>query len=205
MRFWLKLTLWILVVAGLVSLLFLGPAQTPVAAQQPTGSIPTVTGTPSGPYITVTYPEPIKVRAGPHTVYYPVVGSLAPGETAPAIGRSPAGEWIKISFPGAFDGSGVGWVYVALVSLSPGFLPVIEPPPTATLASVPTLDPAFVTAFRVEPTATRMPTFTPPSPLVVPTYANFSGASAARIPMGWVIFGLGLVGMIGLLFSFRWR
>ncbi|MDP2975796.1 MAG: SH3 domain-containing protein, partial [Anaerolineales bacterium] len=166
----MKLSLTFTILAGTAGLLFLGPAQMPAAAQQPTGSIATVTGTPSGPMITVNYPEEIKVRAGPNSAYYPVVGTLAPGETAPAIGRSPAGEWIKISFPGAFDGSGVGWVYVALVSLSPGFLPIIEPPPTATPRTTPTIDPTLAAAFSIPTTPTRLPTFTPPPPLVIPTF-----------------------------------
>src|SRR5262245_55080929 len=52
-------------------------------------------------YITVTYSDPINVRGGPSTVYYPIVGQLAPGDTAPALGTSPGREWVQISYPSA--------------------------------------------------------------------------------------------------------
>jgi Bacterial SH3 domain len=93
------------------SLLLFGLAPNHAAAQQsvtstPTGS--TVTTLP-GPFITVTYIEPINVRTGPSSFDYPIVGSIPVGGTAPAIGRSPAGEWIQILFPAGPRGT--GWVY----------------------------------------------------------------------------------------------
>lgn len=161
---------------------------------------PTLTPTVGRPLVTVTYEEPINVRGGPNSVYYPVVGSLPIGAVAEAIGRSQAGEWIKIAFPSASDGSGAGWVYAPLVTLSPGFLPIVEPPPTAVPVNVPTLDPRFVASLQPAPTDTRLPTFTAPPPLVVPTYQSPSHAGGG-ISAGVVVTVLGAAGLIGFLFT----
>lgn len=194
-----KIGLWYLILLGLSGLLWFAPAWTSVSAQQPTGNVPTVTGTPSGPFITVTSPDGANVRAGPSSYEYEAIGYLVPGETAPALGRSPAQEWIEITYLGSPNG--VGWVYAPLVSLSPGFLPILEPPPTATPLTTPTLNPTYVAAFQVQTTPTRLPTFTPPPPLAT---LNFGPADVAgsRVPMGFVILGLALVGILGAVFSF---
>jgi hypothetical protein len=196
---WLKLSLWILLCLDLIALVFLGVAQTPVAAQQPTGSIPTVTGTPSGPYITVTNPEQINVRSGPNSVYYDAIGVLLPAQTAPALGRDAGGDWIEIAYPGV--PSGVGWVYAPLVGLSPGFLPILEPPPTPTLRTTPTINPTLVAAFEVPQTPTRLPTFTAPPPLVIPT---FTGGLTTRtgVPYGLVILALVIIGIFVAVISY---
>jgi len=180
-------------------MLFLAPPWTPAAAQQPTGNIPTVTGTASGPIITVINPDGANVRAGPSSFDYAEIGFLVPGETAPALGRSPAGEWIKIIYLGA--PGGVGWVYAPLVSLSPGFLPILEPPPTATPRTTPTINPTFAAAFQVQTTPTRLPTFTAPPPVATLNFEPATG-SGSRVPMGFVILGLALVGILGAVISF---
>lgn len=195
----IKLGLWILIGLGFASLLWLAPAWTPAAAQQPTGNIPTVTGTASGPFITVNNPDGANVRAGPHTNDYAAIGYLVPGETAPAIGRSPKGEWIMIIYLPA--PSGVGWVYAPLVLLSPGFLPIVEPPPTATPRTTPTINPTFAVAFQVQMTPTRLPTFTPPPPLATLNFEPAAG-TGSRLPMGFVILGLALIGILGAVISF---
>jgi hypothetical protein len=178
---------------------WVAPAWTPAAAQQPTGNVPTVTGTPSGPMISVTSPDGAFVRAGPSSFDYIAFGWLVPGETAPALGKSPAGEWIQIIYLGAPDG--VGWVYAPLVSLSPGFLTIVEPPPTATPRTTPTINPTFAAAFQVQTTPTRLPTFTPPPPLATLNFESVTG-SGLRIPMGFVILGLALIGILGAVISF---
>jgi len=185
--------------SGFALLLFFGPARTPAAAQQPTGSIPTVTGTPSGPFIYVTYPEQINVRAGPSSAYYDAIGVLLTGETAPAIGKSPGGGWIEISYPGV--PGGVGWVYAPLVSLSPGFLPIVEPPPTATPRTTVTLDPTLAAALLVQSTPTHLPTFTPPAPLQIPTFTSGT-ETRSGVPIGFVILGLAIIGIFGGVISF---
>lgn len=149
--------------------------------------------------ITVTYSESIHVRSGPSSVDYPIIGSLEVGATARAIGRSPAGEWILIVAPEGASWAGTGWVYSALVSLTPGFLPVIEPPPTPTPLVSATLNPTFVAAFRTAATPTRLPTFTPAPPLQIPTFQNRADASVGGIPIGLVIVLLGLLGAVGLI------
>ncbi|MDI6770803.1 MAG: SH3 domain-containing protein [Anaerolineales bacterium] len=199
MRSWTKLFLVLTILAGAAGLFFFAPGSETVAAQQPTGSIATVTGTPSGPMITVTYPEQINVRAGPHSVYYPAVGVLLPGEQAPALGRSPGGEWIQIKYPGVQGG--IGWVYAPLVGLSPGFLPIIEPPPTATPRTTPTIDPTLAAAFSIPTTPTRLPTFTPPPPLVIPTFSP-AGSGGGSVPMGLVIFGMAFIGVFVAIIAF---
>ncbi len=199
MQTWIKIGLWILLLLGLAGLLWLAPAWTPAAAQQPTGNIPTVTGTASGPFITVINPDGANVRAGPSSYDYAAIGFLVPGETAPAIGRSPGQEWIEIIYLGA--PGGVGWVYAPLVSLSPGFLPIIEPPPTATPRTTPTINPTYAAAFQIQMTPTRLPTFTPPPPLATLHFEPAAG-EGSRVPMGFVILGLALIGILGAVISF---
>jgi hypothetical protein len=199
MRRWIRITLYSLLSASFLGLFFFEPRQIPAAAQQPTGSIPTVTGSPSGPFIYVTNPEQINVRSGPSSVYYDAIGVLLTGETAPALGKSPGGSWIEIAYPGV--PSGVGWVYSPLVSLSPGFLPIVEPPPTATPRVTVTLDPTLAFALLVRPTPTHLPTFTPPSALQIPTFAPDT-STRSGVPMGFVILGLAIIGIFGAVISF---
>jgi hypothetical protein len=171
-------------------------------AQIPTVDVPTVTGTPPGAMITVrtdTGNDQINVRGGPGVNTYDSVGVLIAGQQAPALGRTRGGDWIKIAFPGAPEG--VGWVYSPLVDLS-GEVPIIEPPPTPTPQTTPTIDPTLAAQFIVELPPTRLPTFTPPPPLVIPTFeAEDVHSGAAGVPMGFVIIGLAVVGMFGTLIS----
>jgi len=182
-----QLILAMSLLAGLVFGINLVPGQTDLAlAQQPTGSIPTVTGTPPGPFITVTYVEQINVRSGPSSTLYPVpVGVMLPGETAPALGISIGGDWIQIKYLGV--PGNIGWVYAPLVSLSPNAnLIPIDSPPTPTPLTTATINPTLAAAFIIETTPTRLPTFTPPEPLAVPTYENASN-SGFGLPLGLVI------------------
>jgi hypothetical protein len=193
---------WIYLIPGFAILVFLGSIRNPVAAQQLNTATPSATkvGTVSGAYITVTYLEGTNVRTGPSSFDYPAIGHIPNGETAPAIGRSPAGEWIQILFQ---DGPrGTGWVYAANVSLSTGaLLPIVEPPPTPTPLMTPTLNLTFVAAFQTLPTSTHLPTFTPAPPLVFPTYTNPASQSSGRAITTWVIVVLGLIGIVGLVIT----
>jgi len=191
------LSMLVLAIAGSMAV---SPAATAVRAQQPTGVIPTVTGTPEGPYIVVTYPEQINVRAGPNQAFYEKIGVLQTGETAPAIGRSPGGEWIQITYLGA--PGGVGWVYAYYLELYQGsILPIVEPPPTATPLTTPTINPTYAAAFGSQLTPTRLPTFTAPPPLQYPTFEPVAGTNS-RIPAGFIILGFLVVGVLGALISF---
>jgi hypothetical protein len=196
----IKTGIWILLLLLIAGMIWLTPTWTPAAAQQPTGNIPTVTGTAIGPFITVTSADGANVRAGPSSFDYEAIGFLVPEETAPALGRSPGKDWIEIAYPGAQGG--VGWVYTGLVSLSSGaYLPVLEPPPTTTPRTTPTINPTFAAAFQVETTATRLPTFTAPPPIATLDYKS-TPSTSTRIPMGFVILGLALIGILGAVISF---
>jgi hypothetical protein len=172
-------------------------------AQLPTVSIPTVTGTPSGVIITVRPSQNddfINVRSGPSTLF-PAIGVLLVGQTAPALGRSPGGEWIQIEYPGVSGGK--GWVFTVLVSVSPGELSVVEPPPTVTPQYTATIDPTLAAQFIVTQQPTRLPTYTEPAPLIIPTYVeNMPNQLPGGIPMGMVIVVLGITGILLTLFSF---
>lgn len=175
-----------------------------VHAQQPTGSIPTVTGTPAGPTVTVdpSLTEGVLVYAGPSTFDYLPVGYLLANETVPALGRA-AGkdDWIQIYYPGV-PGS-AAWVYALYVSLSPGaFLPIVEIPPTPTPNSTPTINPTLEAAFIGQQTPTRLPTFPPPPPLDLPSFTDVTSAQRTGVPTGLIILSLGLFGFFGAVISY---
>ncbi len=148
-------------------------------------------------------PDPINVRAGPSSYFYPKIGVLLPNQVAPALGRSPGGEWIQIEYLGV--PGNVGWVYAPLVSLSPGArLKIVEPPPTPTPVATIAIDPTLAAAFIVPATPTRLPTFTPPAPVSVPTFVAPapSAASSGGVPLGLIIVSLGALGIFGAFISF---
>ena len=200
-RFQIKRSLWVFIAIGIAGLLFFTPASNIAQAQQPTGSVPTVTGTPSGAIVTVFQDLPfVNVRSGPSSYFYPRVGILLSNQSAPALGRSPGGDWIMIGYVGA--PGNVGWIYSPNVSLlSQTFLPVVDAPPTPTPLATPTIDPTLAAAFIIPETPTRLPTFTPPAPLDIPLFVDESAASANRFPMGLAIFSLGVIGLVGALIS----
>ncbi len=169
------------------------------SAQQQTTDTPEPAGDQA--YITNTFTgEPaINVRNGPSTIAFPIpCGSMPLGATAPALGASPGHDWVQISFP-ACPG-GVGWVYAANVTLT-GALRIVEPPPTPMPLATPTIDPTLQAAFQIEPTVTRLPTFTPPPPLEVPTFSQESGAPSG-IPTAAAILAIALLGGLVLGASF---
>jgi len=198
--------LYSIIFLGLFGILLVLNNQELVHAQIPTGTIPTVTSTPSGPIVSVRPGQNedfINVRSGPN-VLYPKIGVLLLGQTSPAKGRSPGGEWILIEYPGV--AGGMGWVYANLVSLTPGNLPIVEPPPEPTPAVTQTIDPTLAAQFIVTVAPTRLPTFTPPPPLVIPTYpVSSSTGIISGVPMGLVILVLLTVGILLGIFSFIQR
>src|SRR5512136_2280425 len=90
----------------LVALAQFGLARADLPAQIPTGSIPTVTGTPVGALVVVLDNEQgfVNLRSGPSTVGYDIVGVLVVGEKAPAVGRSSGVDWIQVAYPGVVGG-----------------------------------------------------------------------------------------------------
>jgi hypothetical protein len=171
-------------------------------SQVPTISIPTVTGTATGPLITVRpgqNEDSINVRSGPNALY-PKVGILLVGQSAEAVGVSAGGEWIQILYPGVPGGK--GWVFSPLVT-DPGQLPVVEPPPSPTPQFTATIDPTLAAQFVVTVQPTRLPTYTAPAPIIIPTFVESSpNQLPGGIPIGLIIVILGVVGVLLGLFSF---
>lgn len=192
-RILFKAFLGILTVSGLGLGIFLAPNQVG-AFQDPS--------TPTGVIITVIYTEQMNVRGGPGTSY-DILGQIFPGDVLPALGISPGREWVQVAYPNGPNG--IGWVYASYVSISGGELRIVEPPPTQTPLVTATFDPTLVAEFNVQPTQTRMPTFTPPPPLTVPRFTETSSGNTPRIPSGIFVVTLTILGSIGLLISFILR
>jgi len=198
-----RTVVWFVAITGVVVLGAFTPNQVSVLAQQPTGSIPTVTGTPAGPVVRVDpFNQQIRVYAGPSLYDYPAVGVLLANETVPAIGRArDRDDWIQIYYPGV-PGS-AGWVYALYVFLSPGaILPVVDIPPTPTPLSTPTINPTLEAAFIGQTTPTRLPTFTQPAPIDVPNFTDDTSSQTTGIPAGLIILSLGLFGFMGAVISY---
>ncbi len=206
-QYQVKLLVGILLVGFVAWLGLTSTVRKDVLAQQPTVAIPTVTSSPFGPMVTVNQDqEQINVRAGPGVGdEYPIVGILEQGEKVPALGRSPGGDWIEIVYPTV--NGGVAWVYSYLVTVSGGDLPIVAPPPTATPRVTPTIDPTLAAQLIVEIGPTRMPTYTQPPAIQMPTYTQAPAISVAgRLPMGFIIIGMAVIGLFGLMISvFRGR
>ena len=192
------------VVILVIGTILLGETKGAIAeklGQIPTVSVPTVTSSPMGAFVTVTREyDQINVRSGPGgDGVYPIVGVLIAGQQVPALGRSEGGSWIQIAYPGG--PGGVAWVYTPLVDLI-GTVPIVAPPPTPTPKTTPTIDPTLAAQFIVEIPPTHLPTFTPPPPLAIPTFPpeqNFT--ETGRVPMGMVIIGMGVIGLFGMVIS----
>jgi len=201
-----KLSLLSILLLGGVLLVVCIPSRSPVQAQQATGSVPTVTGTPNGPMVSVDPSmQQIDVYAGPSKFNYPAIGVLLTGVRVPALGRARDDDnWIMIRYEGV-PGS-IGWVYALYVSLigGPGgssVLPLIDSPSTPTPASTPTINPTLAAAFIAPQAATRLPTYTAPAPLAIPTFTD-QAQHPSRIPVGLLIFGFLFIGALGVVISF---
>ncbi|MBK8821994.1 MAG: hypothetical protein IPN58_05105 [Anaerolineales bacterium] len=198
-----KLFVFMFLMFGGIGFAFYSPLQTSVHAQQPTGSVPTVTGTPSGAIVALYLDEnrpQENVYSGPSSYLYPAVGLLLAGQEVPAYGYSEDKDWIQIYYPGVPNS--VAWVYAPFVKVvKAGELPILRAPSTPTPGSTPTIDPTLAAAFIDPVTPTRLPTFTPPAPLEIVTFVDDASA-ANRIPLGLLIFGLGFIGGLGALISF---
>ncbi len=195
-RFWFQLSIWTGIAASVLGLVLgAGPGSTARAQSAATDTPPAGDAKP----MVTAGEEGANVRSGPSSIAYPVLGRLQPGESAPAIAVSPHHEWIEIEFNGT-----TGWVYTAFVTLSPGFLPEVEPPPTPAPPATATIDPTLAAQFSAVPTETRLPTFTPPPPLVVPSFGD-AGSSGFHFPMGLTIGAIILIGAAVLGVSFFGR
>lgn len=173
--------------------------------QLPTVAIATVTGTPSGPMAVVVpgNESQVNLRSGPGALY-DRVGVLLVGQSVPAKGRSPKGEWVLVDYPGVPGGQ--AWVYSLYVEIRPPMqLPIVEPPPTPTPITTATIDPTLMAKYVVTTQPTRLPTFTNPAPMIIPTFTDESSPSLAGIPMGFVILGLAALGIFFGIVAFSQR
>ena len=202
----MKIAIGVIVVFVFVFFGLFGFEPPPVVhAQQPTGSIPTVTGTPSGPTARVdpSLTQGILIYAGPSTFDYLPVGVLLGNQIVPVLGRAQGkDDWLQIYYPGV-PGS-VAWVYALyIVDLSPGaVIPIVDIPPTPTPNSTPTINPTLEAAFIGQQTPTRLPTFTPPPPLDQPLFTDVTPAQRTGVPTGLIILSLGLFGFFGAVISY---
>ena len=199
-----KINLFI-VIGGSLLILSFGLSRVPAVQaglprQQPTGSIPTVTSSPSGPIAIVTSEyDQINIRSGPDNVIYPIVGVLVAGQRVTALGRTPGGSWVQIVYPGVPGGT--AWVYAYLVELR-GNVPIVEAPPTPTPQVTPTIDPTLASQFLIDIAPTRLPTYTPPPPIIIPTFTvSPVNQATGGVPRWFVIIGMGVVGVFGMLIS----
>jgi hypothetical protein len=172
-------------------------------AQQATGSVPTVTGTPKGPMASI---KPgitenfVNVRSGPSSVQFDIIGIIYIGETVPVKGKSIGGDWLLIEYPGVVNGE--GWIWALYMDLTPGEIPLVEMPPSPQPNVTFTIDPTMASQFITTPLATRLPTFTPPANLVIPTYENIKTQIFAGVPIGFIIIILLGIGIISSLFTY---
>jgi hypothetical protein len=104
------------------------PAPSGTTGAQAPNSIATQAPSTAGLTATNPGPNPVNLRASA-SMTSAVAGSLAVGQSAAALGKTPSGEWILIGDPG--PSGRTAWVYATLVKLSgdPSVLPVITPSP----------------------------------------------------------------------------
>ncbi len=192
---WIRPVVFIFFLILLISISMVDSVQAVRLAQLPTVDIPTVTSSPRGPYVVVNAltanDSQINVRAGPSALTEKV-GVLLVGQEANALGVY--GDWVLIEYPGVPGGT--AWIYGNYVTLFGGDLPIVEPPATSTPNTTRTIDPTLAAQFLTTPEASRLPTFTEPAALEVPTYTMETGSSGViGVPMGLIIVGLGTLGI----------
>jgi len=173
-----------------------------VYAQQSTGSVPTVTGTPKGPMASLKVgltEDHANVRSGPSTLY-DAIGIVYTGTSIPVLGKSIGGDWLLVDYPGVPGGT--GWVWALYMDVTPGEIPVVAMPPSPQPKVTFTIDPTMASQFITTPLATRLPTFTPPPALVIPTYETSATQIFAGVPIGFIILILLGLGIITSLFTY---
>lgn len=173
--------------------------------QIPTVDIPTVTSTDAGVIVRVKNDDSnpqINVRSGPGTEY-DRVGTLLANQTVIGKGRTEGGSWILIEYMGGPDN--YAWVYSSYVDYT-GDLPIVVIPNTPTPRVTNTIDPTLAAQFRITAEPTRLPTFTEPAPLSIPTFQTVTGMNVSGgVPMGLIILICGILGIIIGLFALSQR
>ena len=165
----------------------------PAAGQFPTLSVATVTGTPRGLWVrAIGEPHiPLNVRSGPSPTSSQV-GVFLVGQEAPAFGYY--GSYVQIEYAGAPGDR--GWVVLDRVEVFGGTLPMMQAPPTETPSITKTIDPTLAAQFIITAQPSRLPTFTEPPALLIPTFQAETGATATGgVPIGYVIITLAGLGL----------
>ncbi|MBC7809497.1 MAG: SH3 domain-containing protein [Burkholderiales bacterium] len=134
---------------------------------------------------TLTFNSDTNVRSGPGTVFNPPLGAFQEGNTTNILAVNPAGDWYKVGF-----GSGVGWVWSGLVSVSgsTSSLPVEVGPPAPPPTSAPAVQQQPVQPVQQQPA----PSFDPNVNLLQDAGfdSNYTGRgrSDLNIPAAWEIW-----------------
>lgn len=165
----------------------------PVAGQFPTLEMATVTGTPRGLWVrAIGQAEiPLNVRSGPSPTSSQV-GVFLVGQEANAYGYY--GSYVQIEYAGAPGDR--GWVVLDRVEVFGGTLPMLQAPPTETPSITKTIDPTLAAQFIITAQPSRLPTFTEPPALLIPTFqAETGGTATGGIPIGYVIITLAGLGL----------
>ena len=186
-----------------MAIVFTIPAKAGTPPQIPAAPVATVTSSPVGTYIIVNSDmDLINVRSRPDPLSAKI-GVLLSGQRVPASGKYSV--WILIEYPGVQGGE--GWVYAPYVTIYGGELPVVEPPPTPTVLYTATIDATLAAQFIVTPEPSRLPSFTPPPAINIPTYpADVILHGAGNIPIGLIIAGLAALGVfLGFISLMRGR
>jgi len=139
------------------------------------------------------------VRSGPSTLY-DAIGIVYTGTSIPVLGKSIGGDWLLVDYPGVPGGT--GWVWALYMDVTPGEIPVVAMPPSPQPKVTFTIDPTMASQFITTPLATRLPTFTPPPALVIPTYETSATQIFAGVPIGFIILILLGLGIITSLFTY---
>lgn len=177
----------------------------PGATAVPATSAPIPTQPPDVPAASVssgvlaTANENLRIRSGPSTGAA-VAGQLKKGETAQAVGRSAASDWLQIVLPG--NANARGWISAGFASTSAPVseLPVVAASPSVQ-APVPT-SPALPVVLADTP-APVLPTIglppATPLPSVTPRPTVTTAADTDQPPSSnpWLTVVIGLV-MLGL-------
>lgn len=191
----------LLFLCGLILLPFTGSG----FFQIPTVDIPTVTSTDRGVVVRVKNDDSnpqINVRSGPGTEY-DRVGTLLANQEVIGKGRTEGGSWILIEYQGGPDN--YAWVYSSYVDYT-GDLPIVVIPNTPTPRVTNTIDPTLAAQFIITVEPTRLPTFTEPAPLSIPTFQTVTGVNVSGgVPMGMIILICGILGIVIGLFALSQR
>ena len=122
------------------------------------------------------------LRAPQRTVY-----AQFPTVSIPTVTSSPRGPYIRVLVTSTeYDP----------INVRSGPIPLLEPPPTETPAATYTSDPTFGAQFIITVQPTRLPTYTEPPPLNIPTFETDLGTTApGGLPVGLVIVVLAGLGV----------